>query len=85
MRERIGEYLIVEKIGCSATGKTDVWGVWNKDESGALGQISWNGGWRCYWFCPNINTGYEKKCLRSIADFCEHLTELHRIKKKEKR
>jgi hypothetical protein len=78
---QIGKYLIVELGGHSASGKTQIWFVRSTDGT-ELGNISWNSGWRKYWFNPFENTGYEEICLRNIADFCEKLSKLHKEKLK---
>ena len=83
----LGMFPVVKKTfitllfnGNSATGKTEVWTVETEDRNTILGEIKWNGAWRCYWFLPCDETGYEKKCLRDLADFCEELTNKQRDK-----
>jgi hypothetical protein len=69
----------VEKPPLKSAQKTKRWHVETKggDEAGFLiGEIIWDGRWRCYAFAPveNVGTVYEKTCLRDIASFCEQQT-----------
>jgi len=76
------------------TGKTLTWDVRTKSESPKdprgeggryLGHIQWFGRWRGYAFFPELQTIYEQKCLREIADFIEGQTKAHRAKKAAER
>lgn len=64
----------------STPHKTRLWGVWTVDGDEPLGAIKWFGRWRCYSFFPAIQTVFERKCLRDLADFCEARTQEHRVK-----
>jgi hypothetical protein len=76
-------YIQIEQTG--DTGKTLVWEVRTKasvkGEGGRfLGEIRWFGRWRGYAFYPYMDTLYEQRCMREIADFVEAQT---RAKRKE--
>jgi len=81
---QIGKYLIAELGGHSPSGKTQIWYI-NNTDGAQLGCISWNCGWRKYWFQPCNYTGYEEDCLRDLANFCEKLTKIHKDKLKEEK
>ena len=74
-----GGYIVFHPDG--HTGKTVIYKV--VSDTSVLGEIRWYGPWRCYAFYPEMETVYEKKCLRDIADFCELLTTEHKAKKNE--
>lgn len=59
-------------------GNTKLWHVVPKEGVGYLGEVRWYGPWRQYAFYPNIQTVYERQCLRDIANFCEERTIDHR-------
>ena len=76
----------------SASGKTLIWGVRTKSQSPKdpqgeggtyLGHVKWFGRWRGYSFFPYIDTIYEQKCLREIADFVEARSKEHRASKRK--
>lgn len=56
--------------------KTSVWRVRAKDGDFILGTVEWFGRWRQYCFFPvtEVETVFERQCLRDIADFCEQRT-----------
>lgn len=61
--------------------KTKTWRVETRDEHGVvLGWVRWFASWRKYSYFPNATTVYEGTCLREIANFCEHHTNLHKQK-----
>lgn len=70
----------------SASGKTLIWRVFALTQAAGdpyiLGEIKWAARWRRYAYYPSaeISTVYEQDCLRSIADFVEKRTLLHREK-----
>ncbi len=64
-----------------STGKTNRWQVVTLDGSIVLGSVHWFGRWRGYAFFPLIDTVFERRCLRDIADFCEQKTKEHRAAK----
>jgi len=57
---------------------TKVWRVVSKDGLAGIGEIRWYGAWRCYALFPEINTVFERTCLRDLATFCEDRTREHR-------
>jgi hypothetical protein len=60
--------------------RTRAWTVVTKDSGEALGLVDWYGAWRCYVFTPTleVETVYEQRCLRDIADFVEARTKEHK-------
>lgn len=64
--------------------KTRVWVVVATENENLLGVVKWFGQWRCYAFFPEIQTVFEKKCLRDIADFCELQTNEQRKRRELK-
>ena len=74
----MAEYIEFVLEGPTASGKTYRYKVVAKDGGDFLGIVSWYGPWRCYAFEPMPGTVFEKKCLRSIAEFCESRTNQHR-------
>lgn len=72
--EPVGEYCRAVLLDSVPGRKTKSWRI----ESGTdLGFVHWHGAFRCYAFYPSPDTVYERKCLRAIADFCEHKTGQH--------
>ncbi len=73
-------HIRILSAGLSKSGKTKVWEVVTEDEKHWLGTIKWYGQWRGYAFIPEsyIETVFEHKCLRVIADFIEKQTKLTR-------
>ncbi len=63
--------------------KTRTWQVRAKQGGVLLGEIRRFGRWRCYAFEPWLNTVFEHRCLRDIADFCEHQTNIQRQTRKQ--
>ena len=57
--------------------KTKIWNVESLDGK-ILGQVKWFASWRGYAFFPEVNTIFEKTCLRDIADFTEKQTIDHK-------
>lgn len=60
--------------------RTRSWRVVSKDGLAGIGEVRWYSAWRCYALFPEINTVFERTCLRDIADFCEKRTREHRSK-----
>ena len=81
------EYLEFVDIGATPSGLTRRWSVRSRHGKNFLGQqiilgeVSWWSPWRQYTFKPSSNTIWNKECLRTIAGFCESITEDHRSKK----
>jgi hypothetical protein len=63
----------------SASSKTTVWHVTNKQSGAFLGTIKWSGGFRKYAYFPHDSTMYEENCLEDIATFLQYLTKQHRL------
>lgn len=55
------------------TQKTKRFMVNNKENSNALGEIKWYGGFRKYSFFSFPDIVYEEQCLRDIATFLQLL------------
>lgn len=68
---RTFEYIVIDPIARSASGKTAVYEVTNRRSGDILGHIRWFGRWRQYVFHPVAQTVYSKGCLRDIADFIQ--------------
>lgn len=87
--DREGKFIRFKWFMASKSGKTHIWDVLAKDGSGKLGEVRWNGAWRCYSFFVNLDLMrvfvsegqeliFEKVCLRDIANFCEEMTNIKR-------
>ncbi len=74
------KWITIDYHGESASGKTSIWYVNNKDGT-PLGYIMWHGPWRKYCFAPRDKTIYEQDCLRDIANFCEQKSHAHKLDK----
>jgi hypothetical protein len=80
----------IRMVPTGNTGKTLIWEVMTqdggKDPGGGiwLGEVKWFGRWRGYAFFPEMNTIYEQKCMREIADFIEERNREHRKAKRGK-
>lgn len=81
-----GSYLYYTDDGLIKPGaKTRQFSV--KAKNGSLvGYIKWWASWRQYCFFP-LNSIFDPKCLREVAEFCEQATSVHksRIPGNEKR
>lgn len=71
----ITHYLKFEEISVPKGYKTKAWIV---SSGGHLGRVSWWSQWRRYCFHPFLDTLYDPKCLREIADFVEQKTKEHK-------
>jgi len=78
--ERIGKYLMVEKLPDIPGRKIYRWHV-RGNGGGLLGIISWHGPWRQYTFDPEEMTTFNKECLEDIARFLGRINKEHRAKK----
>ena len=58
--------------------KTASWAVLAKADHVFLGTVKWFARWYQYSFFPQIDTVFERTCLRDIADFCETETKSYR-------
>ena len=82
MSDNVSPYIEFRDMGTSASGKTRVWYVVNKNNVDDVpGIIKWNGGWRKYVYHSGP-AYYDWQCLRQIADFIEDQTKIHKEKKK---
>jgi len=68
----------IRMVQTGDTGKTRIWEVRTKPQSPKdrqgeggeyLGDVKWFGRWRGYAFFPAMDTIFEQKCLREIANF----------------
>lgn len=83
-----GEWIVFVDEGVPSGAKTRVYRVQTKadfataaSEPTILGTVKWFTRWRKYAFFPCIQTVYEQKCLRDIANFCETVTREHKAKR----
>lgn len=74
----MSKYLDYRLVGCSPSGKTEVWDVLSRATGSKLGTIKWFGRWRQYSFFPEAGTTFNPDCLRSIADEVAGATKPHR-------
>lgn len=58
-------------------GKTKVFDVMSRQKGIKLGEVRWWATWRQYVFFP-INSLFDPKCLREVADYCEFKTRQHK-------
>ena len=71
------KYLLFRDDGPLKQGaKTRQFSVLSRRTKALLGHSKWWTNWRQYCFFP-LNSLFDKKCLREIADFCETVTEEH--------
>jgi len=82
MAAREFEYVTIQLLGLSNSGKTGRFAVTNRKSNDVLGVIVWYGPWRQYAFAPTTEyaTVYSPGCLRDIADFLRETTDEHREK-----
>lgn len=71
-------YITFDEAGWSASGKTRLWHVSEREDRGVIGTVHWYAAWRKYAFSPNVRTVFEEVCLHEIAEFCETKTREHR-------
>ena len=73
-------HLIVEDKGpWRPKAKTRRYNVYTLKHA-LLGNILWYGAWRQYTYFPLDSTLYSHDCLRELAEFCQYLTEEHKLK-----
>ncbi len=72
------DWITIDEEPRDSKKKTRTWLVREKARGYQLGRIAWFGRWRKYAFNPFLQTVFEEKCLRDIADFCERQTREHR-------
>ena len=72
----------------SKGAKTRQFSVFSSSSRALLGYVKWWTSWRQYCFFP-LNSLFDPKCLRQIAQFCEEATAAHKsrlpLKKHEKK
>lgn len=67
------QYIYMEKVGNSTSGKTSIWKVLNKKTQNSLGEIRWYASWRQYTFMPVQGTIFSEGCLNDIERFIKGL------------
>lgn len=67
------EYIEMEKLGTSPSGKTDVYGVYSVKGHDLLGTVKWFGRWRQYTFFPAEYSVFSAGCLEDVVDFLGNL------------
>jgi hypothetical protein len=65
------EYITIENVGSSPSGKTEVFWVRAKSNGAQLGTVKWHGPWRQYAFFPQPDTLYSAGCLNDVSSFIE--------------
>lgn len=68
------KYLHLNFLYKSKTGKTSIYGIYNKDND-FLGYIKWNTSWRRYSFFPDFDLVFDANCLQEIINFIKKLME----------
>ena len=71
-----------DRIGHSASAKTQIWSVSFGGRSlrlsVRLGVVRWYAPWRRYCFYAEANMLFDAKCLTQIAEFCTRATTEHK-------
>lgn len=67
------QYICMQQIGKSPSGKTSIWRVLNKSTQTSLGEIRWYASWRQYTFMPTQGTIFSAGCLNDIENFIKGL------------
>lgn len=67
------EYIVIEELGRSASGKTGIFEVRNKQSDVHLGFVNWYPRWRQYVFCPEADTVFSVGCMKDISEFIKVL------------
>jgi hypothetical protein len=75
-----GKWIRFERVGLSASGKTEQWMV-RGGEDRMIATIQWYAPWRCYALEPARCTVFEARCLREISLFLRLMTRAHRQRK----
>ncbi len=72
-----------EKVGDSASGKTELFGVYNAAKE-CLGSVVFKSEWRQYVFVPNSSLViyWARDCLAEVSEFLKAKTVEHRAKPK---
>lgn len=67
------QYIYMQQVGNSPSGKTSIWKVLNKSTQSILGEVRWYGSWRQYTFMPVQGTIFSAGCLNDIEKFIKGL------------
>ena len=67
------QYICMQQVGNSPSGKTSIWKVLNKNTQAILGEIRWYASWRQYTFMPEKGTIFSVGCLDDIKKFIKGL------------
>lgn len=78
MKDHKRVFVSLKREGVSSTGKTDIWGVYNRNEDDYLGVVKWYSPWRKYIFYPEGDTFYDDKCMKEISIFLTDLNFVHK-------
>jgi hypothetical protein len=63
------QYIYMQRLGTTPSGKTQIFQVVNKRSNEPIGQVRWYGPWRQYTFQPEYETVFSAGCLADIQDF----------------
>lgn len=66
--EVLSDYLAVQE-DITATGKTKIWVIYNKNNTVHLGVVKWYPQWRQYCFFPTNGTILSVDCMSVIEQF----------------
>lgn len=61
--------------------KTHTYHIISKNSEDIIGTIKWNGAWRKYCFFPNNDTVWDIKCLTTITQLIQDITEQYKNSK----
>lgn len=81
-RERLGKYMIAEKLPQMAGRKTSIWQILSARHGELLATVRWQGSWRQYVAQPAIATVFNSDCLRDLAGFLERENAEHKAQRK---
>lgn len=70
------QYIAIQMVAQSSSGKTGTWRVYNKKSQCCLGEISWYAAWRQYVFTPRPGTCFSTGCLEDVIDFVDNHTKI---------
>lgn len=84
-RERLGRFMIAEKLPQMAGRKTAIWQIRSTRNDGLLAAVKWFAQWRQYVVEPAVGAVFNSECLREIAGFLERKNAEHKAKRKEAR
>lgn len=61
--------------------KTWVYGIVSMRQGCKLGKVKWHAPWRQYWFEPEIDTGFNWKCMEDISKFVKELMDERKVQR----